>query len=406
MYFSELRREIIRRIKAERIVDFVDFILMAPALFEVFVYGGVKSPGVVTVTPVVTLWEAIVLARGFKEGGSYRQIKLLRNEKEYIFDLGKYIREGDISQNPRLEPGDRIYVPHTSIVAEIKGQIHFPDMFEMLPGESLFELIQMAGGYLPDADVSQIQVGRINDDGSLSIIFVEESELSRFALKNGDTVYVKSALENKEMILLEGALYGKPTTGTKPQKIPDQLLLFNIPYIAGITLLQVLDTYGGPTPLANVEDSSIVREKTGERIKIDVKNLWEKRAPELDVKLEPRDHIIIPIKPMNIIVAGEVYRPGVFPFQSNRFVSDYIKLAGGIDVQKGDPNRIFFVDNAGKKTRAKLDSKVQPGSLIFVDRNALEKTTYGVSRVAIIVGLVAAIVSIGLNVTEMMNNLK
>jgi polysaccharide export outer membrane protein len=406
MYFSELRQEIIRQIKSERIVDFVDFTLVAPAIFEVFIYGGVKSPGIATVTPVNTLWEAIILAGGFKEGGSYRQIKLLRNKKELILDLRKYIQEGDLEQNPRLQPGDRIYIPHTSIITEIKGRVLYPDFFEMLPGESLFDLIQMAGGYDPDADRSMIQVSRILEDGSIHIDNVNESEAALYTIKNGDIVFVKSSLENKEMVLLEGALYGKPTTGTEPQQIPDKIIVFNIPYIKGITLLQVLDEYGGPTNYADFEKSIIKRKKTGEIIKIDVENLWKTRNPELDIELKPRDHIVIPIKQIMVIVAGEVYNPGVFPFQSNKIVSDYIKLAGGINVQKGDPNRIFFVDSEGNRIPVTLGSEVPSGSLIFVDRNALEKTTYTVSRFTIIVALIASVVTITLDLTDIINKIK
>lgn len=403
MLFSELRQKIIQQIKAERLVDFVDFTLVAPAIFEIFIYGGIKHPGIVTVTPVNTLWEAIVLAEGFKEGGSYRQIKLIRNEKELILDLGKYIRDGDLEQNPRLEPGDRIYIPHTSINVVIKGHVKYPDIFELLPGESLLDLVQMAGGYVPDADRSRIEVNRILEDGSVHSEHVEESESALFEMRNGDVVLVKSTLENKEMILVEGALYGMPTTGTGPQEIPDKIFVFNIPYIKGITLLQVLDKYGGPTNLADVERSYIKRKETGEKVKIDVQNLWTTRNPEQDIELQPDDHIIIPIKPTRIIVAGQVYVPGSFPFQSNRIVLDYIKLAGGIDTQKGDPNRIYFINNQGNKMHVSLDSEVPPGSLIFVDRNPLEKTTYNVSRITIIVSLVASIVSIALDVTNIID---
>lgn len=405
-FFSDLRQDIIRQIKAERVVDFVDFTLVAPALFEVFIYGGVEQPGMVTVTAVNTVWEAIVLTKGFKKGGSYRQIKLIRNKKEYILDLGKYIREGDLEQNPRVEPGDRIYVPHASIVAEIKGHVRYADIFELLPGESLFDLIQMAGGYLPDANKSLIQVNRTNEDGTLRIEYVEDSTISRFLIKNGDIIFIKSALENREMILLEGALYGKPTKGTGPQNIPDKPLMFNIPYINGITLLQVLDTYGGPTNLANVEKSYIRRKATGEKIEIDVKNLWDTKNPELDVELKPEDHIVIPIKPTRVIVAGEVNIPGSFHFQSSTVVSDYIKLAGGIIFEKGDPKRIFFIDSGGRKTPVNLDTEVPPGSLIYVDRRALEKVAYTAGKFAVIVSLVASIVSITVDVTSIIKDLR
>ena len=101
-------------------------------------------------------------------------------------------------------------------------------------------------------------------------------------------------------------------------------------------LLQILEKFGGPSPLADAEKSIINRDTTGETLYVDVRALWNTRNPELNVTLEPRDHIIIPMKKTMVIVAGEVNNAGVFPFQSSSIVSDYIKLAGGIDFEKGD----------------------------------------------------------------------
>jgi len=402
--FAEVRHEIIQQIKAERIVDFVEFTLVAPALFEVFIYGGVENPGFVTLTAVNTLWEAIVSAKGFKPGGSYRNIQLTRNNETKQVDLTQFVRYGDLDQNPRLQPGDKIYVPHAEILTEIKGSVFYPDKFELLPGETLYDLIEVAGGFTPDADKSHIAINRLDKDGSIHIEYIDESRIGDYRIQNADIVNITSNLANKEMLLIEGPLYGIPPKGTEPAKIPTKPLVFTFPYIKGLTLLNLLETFGGPTPLADAENSYIIRDKTGEKIPVDVNKLWLNKDSKADILLEPSDHIFIPVKKLKVIVAGEVNIPNAYPYQTNAKVSDYILVAGGIDAEKGDPNRIFFIDESGKKTKVTLDTEVFPGCLIYVDRNGLEKATFAAGKVAVIVGLIAAVISIAVDINDIIHN--
>jgi polysaccharide export outer membrane protein len=295
MYFSELRQQIIKKIKDKMAVDFIDFVLVSPALFDVFIYGGVENPGTATVTPINTLWEVIVLAHGFKKGGSYRQIELTRNSKTMILDLGKYIGEGDLSQNVILEPGDTIYVPHAEIIARVSGNVMYPDAYELVAGETLVDLIQIAGGLRPDADREKIQVIRMIERGSFSVSYLSFEEGKDFPMQNGDQVRIKSFHENTDMILVEGALYGQPTEGNEPQMIPPKPVVVNVPYIPGMTLLEVLEQFGGPTPLAQAEKSQVIRKRTGEKIAVNVRSLWESRSSNLDIMLEPQDHVYIPM---------------------------------------------------------------------------------------------------------------
>jgi protein involved in polysaccharide export with SLBB domain len=235
---------------------------------------------------------------------------------------------------------------------------------------------------------------------------VNHENAGSFPIKHGDVVEVKSSMANKPMITVEGAVNGKPSTGTEPRKIQDQLAVFEIPYIHGITVLQLLDMLGGPSPLALGEESFVIRYKTQEKVPVNVKELWETRGRELDVGLNPRDHVVIPIRNIMVLVGGEVNRPGAFPFFNNTIVSDYLKLAGGIDFEKADPDGIYFVDDVGNRTRVSLDTEMIPGVVLYVDRSFFEKTTFIAGKIGIIVGLFASIVSITANVTDIYNNLK
>ncbi|HUV06798.1 MAG TPA: SLBB domain-containing protein [Spirochaetia bacterium] len=372
MEFSDLRTAVINRIKSRLPVGFVDFVLSSPALFDVFIYGGVESPGITTVTALNRVTEVIALAKGLKRGVSYRRIQLLRGQDTILCDLTKFIRDADLSQNPPLQPRDRIYVPHPEILSQITGQITYPDTYELLPGESLADLIAMAGGIPLGGEKSSVQVSRTGPDGSLERLALSDlANAGAFMMQHGDIVRISppAPTETVGTIFVEGALYGKPLKLNEPTAIPDRPIALTIPYRPGMTLLGVLEQFGGPTPLAEAEKSSIIKDQNEEYVIINAYRLWTSRKPELDVALDPGDHIFIPMKKLRVAVAGEVNSGGVFPYVTGWRVVDYIAAAGGVDILEGDINRVFLVDERGRRTRANLDMEVKPGMVIYVDRN-------------------------------------
>jgi protein involved in polysaccharide export with SLBB domain len=403
MYYSELRNTVISRIKERFPVEFVDFILTSPALFDVFVYGGVENPGIATVTALNRVTEAIALAKGLKKGATYRRIKLTRGNRDIICDLSRFVKEADTSQNPLLEPGDKIYVPHAEILAKISGQVKYPDTYEMVEGETLSDLLQIAGGPLPDAEVKRIEVARISQDGVAESLTVSVDKTNDTEIQNGDRVFLRSTLETQDMILLEATLFGKPAEGDKPRIIPDKPIIINLPFVPGMTLLQVLDTFGGPTPLTDSEASFIIRKPDRHRIPVSIETLWKTRDPKLNLVLEPGDHVFIPMKKLRVVVAGQVNNGGSFPYVTGGKVSDYIGAAGGVNIELGDPNRVYLIDENAKATPISLSDEVQPGSVIYVDKRAFEHLVKNADNTAIIVGLFAAIVSLATSIVTLIN---
>jgi polysaccharide export outer membrane protein len=405
MYFSDLRNTVISSIKERFPVEFVDFLLTSPALFDVFVYGGVENPGITTVTPLNRVTEAIALAKGLKKGASYRRIRLIRGYDTIVCDLTRFVREADTSQNPLLEPGDKIYVPHPEIVARISGQVKYPDTYEMLSGESLSDLIQIAGGTLPDAEETRIELARIGKNGAPEQLTVSIDKAQSVAISNGDRVYVRSTAEIQDMILLEAALFGAPGEGSKPRTIPDKPVLLNLPFVPGMTLLQVLDTFGGPTPLTDSEGSYIIRKPDQHRIPIDVEKLWKSRNPNLNIFLEPGDHVFIPMKKLRVVVAGQVNDGGSFPYVTGGKVSDYIVAAGGVNIDLGDPKRIFLVDEKANMIPISLEDEVEPGSVIYVDKKSFEHVHKSISDTLVVIGLFSAVVSLTISVLTIIDML-
>lgn len=99
-----------------------DIVLVPESLERFAILGYVTKPGFYSIPSgrKYTLAEALAAAEGADKRGRISRIGLVRveNGKEVrrIFDLGKYLRSGDVKQNPEIVSGDVLYVPETNRV--------------------------------------------------------------------------------------------------------------------------------------------------------------------------------------------------------------------------------------------------------------------------------------------------
>ncbi|RKX85689.1 MAG: hypothetical protein DRP57_03170 [Spirochaetes bacterium] len=392
MTFMQLRNYIQNKIKSSIPSDYVSFVLNAPAQFDVFVYGGVKQPGMITANPLTRVWDAITAVKGLKPGASYRSVILSRKGSERTIDLSMFNLDADISQNPTLQPGDKIYIPRAKVIASINGKVNFPGYYELLPGEDLKKLIYYAGGVAEDAYPSKIEITRYIN-GDVSLITADLSKQENMKIKNGDRVVVQGKAEKRGMVTIEGALYGKRIDTSKPVSIPAKSIIVNVPFVQGLTLLDVLRELGGPTPFADASKSVIIKSGTGERHQIDITPLWRTKDSSKDISLGSGDYILVPIKKLQVFVSGQVFNPGAFPYVNGYKVSDYLLAAGGINPDTGDKNRMYFVDDQGNRKHVMLDTEVKPGDLIYVDKNTWTDTQKMFDNIVVVTTFTTAVIT-------------
>jgi len=120
--------------------------------FPVYVSGEVNRPGAVVVTALHTVIDALIMAGGVKKTGSLRHIVLTRKEgselKRITIDLYDLLLKGK-PVDIRLRDGDVIFVSPIKNVVGIAGGVRRPAIYELKGGETLKDLIDMAGGILP-----------------------------------------------------------------------------------------------------------------------------------------------------------------------------------------------------------------------------------------------------------------
>jgi polysaccharide biosynthesis/export protein len=90
-----------------------------------FVVGGeVGHPGKFDLRSDTTVAEAVAIAGGFKDTSKHSQVLLFRRVSDEwteakILDLKKMLKDGNLSEDSHLRPGDMIYVPK-NLISKIK----------------------------------------------------------------------------------------------------------------------------------------------------------------------------------------------------------------------------------------------------------------------------------------------
>lgn len=185
----------------------------------VFLTGEVENPGAYNASPVERVSQIISRAGGLSPLGSKSRIQLIRvGRLQAVVNIERFESNGDLAANPFVESGDVIYVPPVEALVTVKGAIFgrgeyrlrtsalttekermSEGIYELLPGELLFDIISRAGGITPWADLTNSYVERLVVGGNgqrkkipvdLRKVIYEQDSLSNIAMMNSDVVVV------------------------------------------------------------------------------------------------------------------------------------------------------------------------------------------------------------------------
>jgi protein involved in polysaccharide export with SLBB domain len=165
---------------------------------QIYVTGDARRPGAFTVSSLSTLLNAIFVSGGPLPQGSMRDIQLHRRDaagKEQTvvhFDLYDLLLKGDKSKDTALAPGDVLFIPPAGPQVAVAGSVNNPAIYEIAPGTTVNQLIQLAGGETSVALGSQVRLERIFEHTMRSIVDVPRS--TEVVLAAGDIVSVGAIL--------------------------------------------------------------------------------------------------------------------------------------------------------------------------------------------------------------------
>lgn len=262
------------------------------------------------------------------------------------FNLGKAVLEGDQSNNVPLRPGDvvtifskqdiTVPVSRQTKYVRLEGELATPGIYQILPGETLRQLMARVGGvsanaYLYGAEFTREATRTFQQKRLDEAVEQMEREIQRLAAANStgalsaeDAAAARASAENQ-------------------RQLAARLRQFRA---SGRIVLEL------PRDVTQMKDMP-------------------------DIVLEDGDRLLVPAKPSTVSVIGAVFNQNAFIYRSGLSVADYLARAGG-PTKDADRASMYVVkaDGIVRSNRqglwfaGGLDGElIMPGDTIVVPEN-------------------------------------
>lgn len=350
---------------------------------RVFVTGFAERPGAYTVGGLAGVSAVLFRAGGPSASGSYRNIELRRAGQVVArIDLYDLVVRGRRDAERIVQAADVIHVGPVGPQVAMFGSVNRPAVIELKAGETLTDVLQMAGGFSSVADRSRMAVERVDERSGGRIRQLAWPEAQAQALDAGDVVRVFSAVasalpqhrQNKR-VQVEGEVqrpgeYVLPpgssvrdlvriAGGTTPNAFVygtefDRESVRQVQQQNFERLLRDLEVEVGKRSTATTrpgEEANALQVRN-ERLITRLRNakpagrIVLQMAPDSnelpDLELEDGDRLLIPPRPTSVGVFGSVFNPGSYLYSAQRTLDDYLNLAGNT-TRGAEPDSVFVV---------------------------------------------------------------
>ena len=315
--------------------------------------GAVHFPGEYPFTDSMSVQDLILAAGGTKDSAYLLEAEITRagineNQKAFVehIKIGQDIlADSNQSKNYPLKPYDSLSIKPIPLwregeSIEISGEVNFPVTYSIKLGETLFDVIQRAGGLtdraFPDGTIFSRENLRIKEDEQRQRLIKQlESDLATVTL---------SATDSQEAAQAQSAAR------------------------AMLSRLQNTESQG--------------------RLVIDLNQILND-AERSDLLVKDQDNLFIPSIPYSVSVSGEVQFPTSHLYKEKLDMNDYLNRSGGY-TQNADKDRTFVVKANGAVLtkgangwfgKGSLGNNISPGDVIVVPIDVkqtrfLENLTY------------------------------
>lgn len=308
---------------------------------RVNIVGDVVTPGTYTLPVTATVFNALYLSGGPNKLGSFRNIKVIRNNKVFkLIDIYKFLLEADPSVNIKLENEDILFIPGVEIHVDVQSGFKRSAIFEMKKDDSFEKLIKFAGGFKDDTYLSNLRIIRKRQSGQ-QILEVPVDETSGFYFQDGDKVITDTIPDEYEnRVIISGAVYHPGEYEWKP----------------GLSVHKLIEKAGGPLKDVFLNRGIIFRENENKTKSSLAFNIDDIISGKNDVQLQAEDSILIKTifeleEPKTFTVSGEVIAPGEFQWSNNITLGDAIFMAGGFS-ESADSSYIEIARQLSKEESA------------------------------------------------------
>ncbi len=323
----------------------IDVQLGKARTIRVTIIGEVKKPGTYTISAFNTALNALFRAGGINEVGNMRKIEIQRGGRTVDeIDLYKYLQNSAGSNEVYLEDNDFINVGIYEKKVNADGEFKRPMFYLLREEETLYDLIQFAGGPKFNSRNSLIHIKTVINEEERYVDldgkkFIDAHGDADYVLRDGDVITLKPINEGlKNIVQIEGAVNYPDEYEVKP----------------GERLSKLLERAGGIASNAYLPRAFVFRGSNAveaDAIKINIADL-DKYG---DIELFSGDKIKVISKKdfeqqYQIEVVGYVRKPGKVPYAKNLHLKDALLLCGGLrlDAENGRieiSNIVDSVDN-------------------------------------------------------------
>ena len=335
---------------------FIDISLGYLKPLRIMVLGDVQRPGAYSVSHSASLLTSLYYFQGPTVMGSLRDIQLIRKGKRIAsIDFYEYLKAGYSSNDIRLQLDDIVFLPPRGKTVSIKGEIQKEGIYELKHNESLFDLINIAGGVKKTAYINRAQIKRIVSFNERDTVGMERALLDidlrkvisneeDIALFDGDTLFIlKIDNQEKNYVTIKGSTVSR--TG-------------RYELIEGMRVLDLINLSDGLLKDAYLDLAHLIRNENKSDNKIININLNKVFNNDINhnLELEILDELIIynenylKNSKTNVMISGSIKNSGAYYLNDNQSLRDLIIRAGGfsentlsvkITVARNNPNSFY-----------------------------------------------------------------
>lgn len=278
------------------------------------IIGQVNFPGTYTVPGFTSVLNALFVAGGPNDIGSYRKIAIIREGKIINkIDLYDYF-VGGVYPNFFLRDQDVIQVYTYEKLVDLNEGFKISKIFELKDDENFSDLLKYSGGFLSNFSKTNVYVSRFLDQKSELFKF-NKKQFENLSLTDGDKISLKKISDNlSNDISISGEVY-------LPGKYP---------YYDNINLKDLIENAGGFTADAFKSNISIIR-----KYELNSPKIISVNESNMSLNLERKDSVIVSslksqYQKKSYLILGEVKNPGNYDYYDNLTINDIIKMSGGV----------------------------------------------------------------------------
>jgi protein involved in polysaccharide export with SLBB domain len=378
--------------------------------------GNVWKPGSYELTPGMRIKDLIIKGDGYREDTFLDRGVIIRVRQEdlkqeiFPFNL-RMAMQSDETQNLILQRLDEVIVYkeeffHPRFPVTITGAVQNPGSYKRTENMTVADLLIMAGGTLQGADLSNIEIARLDtmDERKISKILyaslpenywaAEKQNVIQLADYDVISVRMNPHFKTSKMVIVNGeATYPgtyaieyegeklgsliKRFGGFKSTAYLEGVRFTRSPKIGGVVTQDItnyvgnmLDSLGKQIPMAT--------RTAGDDVPINILNILDDSTSRENIELMDGDEIIVPRNPGVVYVQGQVNLPSSVPYKKGASLDYYLKQAGGVSENGDEEKTIVVLPNRQKWEPSGFflfpDPEILSGSTIIVPFQIKEKS--------------------------------